>query len=109
MYSTTTSQYKVSPPHGEVPPPHNGMCNVPNAGNFDTNPPPYYSAVQDLHNTITLHYTWMGKWEPMSQLWLHQDFLWLLAKLTILLEVVSSYTSGYHAKEFKGYGSRTTP
>ena len=23
----------------------------------------------------------VSKWEPMSQLWLHQDFLWLLAKL----------------------------
>ena len=25
---------------GKVPPPHNGMCNAPNAGSFDTNPPP---------------------------------------------------------------------
>ena len=39
---------EVPPPHGEVPLPHgeaslpyNGMCNVPNAGSFDTNPPPY--------------------------------------------------------------------
>ena len=33
----------------------------------------------------------VGKWEPMSQLWLHQDFLWLFAKLNFLLEVTSSF------------------
>ena len=31
---------KVPAPHGEAPAPHSGMCDVPNAGNFDTNPPP---------------------------------------------------------------------
>ena len=39
---------KVLPPHREVPPPHwevpvshSGMCHVPNAVIFYTNPPPY--------------------------------------------------------------------
>ena len=33
----------------------------------------------------------VGKWEPMSQLWLHQDFLWLFGKLNFLLKVTSSF------------------
>ena len=31
---------EVPPLHGEVVPPHNGIYNVPNAGSFDTDPPP---------------------------------------------------------------------
>ena len=34
---------KVPAHHGEVPAPHSGTCDVPNAGNFDTNPLPYFS------------------------------------------------------------------
>ena len=38
----------------EVPVPHSGMCDVRNAGSFDTNPPPYFdSGVQ--HNTHASH------------------------------------------------------
>ena len=38
--STSTSWLEVPAPHGEVPAPHSGMYDVPNAGSFDTNPPP---------------------------------------------------------------------
>ena len=35
---------EVPLPHSEVPVPHSGMCDVRNAGSFDTNPPPYFDS-----------------------------------------------------------------
>ena len=45
------SHGEVPLPHGKVPPPYNGMCNVPNAGSFDTNPLPYH---------------WLPSWTPQT-------------------------------------------
>ena len=46
--------HKVPPPHDEVPAPHSGTCHVPNADNFDTNPPPYMCSIVSFLSVINL-------------------------------------------------------